>query len=63
LLATSTSANVAGASEIYASAQPNSTLASNAISQAGGGQPVDIRSPYLTLNWIIALTGIYPSRA
>jgi microcystin-dependent protein len=29
---------------------------------AGGGQPHDNRSPYLTLNYIIALEGIYPSR-
>jgi microcystin-dependent protein len=47
---------------IYSSAKPDSTLNANAISHVGGGQPVDVRSPYLTLNWIIALQGIYPSR-
>ena len=62
LLATTTGASVTGAPNIYASAQPNSTLAANAISSTGGNQPVDIRSPYLTFNWIIALVGIYPSR-
>ena len=30
--------------------------------QAGGGQPFGILQPYLTLNYIIALEGIYPSR-
>jgi microcystin-dependent protein len=50
-------------SGIYASSQPNTTLNPGAISQTGGSQPVDIRSPYLTLNWIIALQGIYPSRS
>jgi microcystin-dependent protein len=31
-------------------------------SAAGGGQPHDNRSPFLTLNYIIALEGIFPSR-
>jgi microcystin-dependent protein len=62
LLATSTGASVAGAPEIYAAPQPTSTLAPNAVSQTGSGQPVDIRTPYLTFNWIIALVGVYPSR-
>jgi microcystin-dependent protein len=29
---------------------------------AGNSQPVDIRNPYLTLNYCIALEGIFPSR-
>ena len=29
---------------------------------AGGGQPHDNRSPYLTLRFVIALQGIFPSR-
>lgn len=34
-----------------------------AITQtAGGGQPIPIISPYLALNYIIAVEGIYPSR-
>lgn len=28
----------------------------------GGGQPVSVRSPYLALNYIIAVHGIFPSR-
>ncbi len=48
---------------IYSSSQPNATLNPSAISPTGGGQPVDIRSPYLTFNWIIALQGVYPSRS
>jgi microcystin-dependent protein len=56
-LASSTHASV------YSSSTPNSTLNANAVSQVGGGQPVDVRSPYLTLNWIIALTGIFPSQS
>jgi microcystin-dependent protein len=34
-----------------------------AITYTGGGQPINLRSPYLTLNWIIALTGIFPSQS
>ena len=59
-------ATVKGASvnsaEIYASSQPNSTLNAGAVGMAGGNQPVDIRSPFLTFNWIIALNGVFPSR-
>jgi microcystin-dependent protein len=29
---------------------------------AGGGQPIDIRNPYLTINYSIAIEGIFPSR-
>jgi microcystin-dependent protein len=32
------------------------------IGQAGGSQPHENRQPYLTINFIIALEGIYPSR-
>lgn len=47
---------------IYAD-QPGSTmLAPNAISVAGGSQPHDNMQPYLGLNWIIAVNGIWPSR-
>ena len=28
----------------------------------GGGQPIAVQSPYLTLNWCVALNGVYPSR-
>ena len=47
---------------VYSSSRPDSTLNASAVSHAGGSQPVDIRSPYLTVNWIIALTGIFPSQ-
>lgn len=33
-----------------------------AIGNTGGGQPVSIVQPYLVLNYLIALNGIYPSR-
>ena len=50
----------AGASSYAAS--PNAPMAGNAVAPAGGGQPHENRSPYLTLNFCIALVGIFPSR-
>lgn len=40
----------------------NAAMAQGAITFAGGNQPHDNMSPYLVLNFIIALTGIFPSR-
>ncbi len=36
-------------------------LSSTAIGSAGGGQPHNNMQPYLVINYIIALTGIFPS--
>ncbi|HNS02595.1 MAG TPA: tail fiber protein [Anaerolineae bacterium] len=43
-------------------AVPNAQMAGNAVAPAGSGQPHENRSPYLALNFCIALVGIYPSR-
>lgn len=40
-----------------------SKLNSAVISQAGTGQPHENQQPYLVMNWLISLTGIYPSRS
>jgi microcystin-dependent protein len=32
------------------------------VSTVGGSQPHENRQPYLVMNWIIALSGIFPSR-
>lgn len=37
-------------------------LAAAAVGTSGGGQPHNNMQPYLTLNYIIALQGIYPPR-
>jgi microcystin-dependent protein len=42
-------------------ASANAPMARNAVAPAGGGQPHENRSPYLTLNFCIALVGIFPS--
>jgi microcystin-dependent protein len=43
-------------------ASPNATMSSAAIGNTGNNQPHENQAPYLTLAFIIALTGIYPSR-
>lgn len=43
-------------------ASPNTTMHPSAIGNAGGSQPHDNMPPYLVLNFIIALQGIFPSR-
>ena len=46
----------------YSTTAPNITLSPQSISMAGGSQPMDVRNPYLGINYIIALVGIFPSR-
>jgi microcystin-dependent protein len=50
-------------SNFYAPQSSNLTqMSPQMIQPAGGNQPFDIRDPYLTLNYCIALQGIFPSR-
>src|SRR5271155_1597434 len=44
-------------------AQPNQTLAAGMVGYAGGSLPHNNLMPYLTLNFCIALQGIYPQRS
>ena len=47
---------------IYAADDPTQPLAAEAIGVGGGGVPHANMMPYLTLNFCIALQGVYPSR-
>jgi microcystin-dependent protein len=49
-----------GAIEYYPS--PNTTMSATAIASNGGNQGHPNEAPYLVLNFIIALQGIFPSR-
>jgi len=45
----------------YIAAPATSPLAANSISSVGGSQPHDNFQPYLCINYIISLFGIFPS--
>lgn len=45
-----------------ATSQP-SKFNSAVVTPAGAGQPHENRQPFLVMNWLISLSGIYPSRS
>jgi microcystin-dependent protein len=51
----------AGTSAMYAGTA-DTVMNGAAIGNAGGSQPHDNQPPYLALNFVIALFGIFPSR-
>ena len=51
-----------GTSSDYTTAAADSTMNPAMIGNAGGNVPFSIVQPYLCVNFIIALTGIFPSR-
>lgn len=55
-------ANVSSPTPPYRPPSNLAPMASNPISVAGGGQPHNNLQPYLEINFIIALQGIFPQR-
>jgi len=47
----------------YGTSSPSGAMSAAATSATGGGQPHENRQPYLVLNYVIALQGIFPSRS
>jgi microcystin-dependent protein len=47
---------------LYVQVQPATPLNPTSVATVGAGTPHDNWSPYLVINFIIALTGIFPSR-
>jgi len=41
---------------------PQAPMSASAVSTAGGNQPHNNMMPYVALNWIIALQGVFPPR-
>jgi microcystin-dependent protein len=41
---------------------PNNAMHPQSLTSVGGGQPHDNMPPYLVLNFVIALVGIFPTR-
>ena len=48
------------ARNVYSTSQPDTTM--HALESAGGNQPHDNRQPFLVVNYIIALEGVFPSQ-
>ena len=47
----------------FSSAAPNATMNAAAVATAGGGQAHDNLMPFLVINFIISLFGIFPSQS
>lgn len=47
---------------LYSGNAPNESLAAPTVQPAGGSQPHDNMQPFLAINFIIALEGIFPSQ-
>ena len=47
----------------YSAAEPTAVMAKGAIAPTGNNQSHENRQPYLAVNYIIALFGIFPSRS
>jgi microcystin-dependent protein len=48
---------------MYAGPAATKNLSDNAVAPAGGDQPHNNMQPYLTLNFCIALQGVFPPRS
>ena len=51
-----------GGIPVYSSGNPNTQMNPKAIGPAGSSQPFATRNPFLGINYIIAIVGIFPSR-
>jgi microcystin-dependent protein len=62
LLADSGNSQSGGVPVYSNSGTPNGTLNAKSVGAAGGSQPVSILNPFLGMNYIICVEGLYPSR-
>jgi microcystin-dependent protein len=46
----------------FTESKPNTQMDNSALATVGGNTPIPILQPYLVINYIIATTGIFPSR-
>jgi microcystin-dependent protein len=51
------------AEQAYSTNAPNAAMSGAALSSVGGGLPHNNMSPYLVLNFVIAMVGIFPARS
>jgi microcystin-dependent protein len=52
----------ASAQQLYSNAAPAAAMNTGLIQPSGGNQPHDNMNPFLVINFIIALNGVFPSR-
>jgi microcystin-dependent protein len=57
-----TGAVLASSGNMYVAFGNPTTIAPTTLTTAGNGQPHENRQPFLSLYWVIALQGIFPSR-
>lgn len=53
----------ATAVNIYGNGPPTTPMAAQAVTPLGGGQPHENMAPFVAINYIIALFGIFPTQA
>jgi microcystin-dependent protein len=51
-----------GATQIYREVAPAAVMSANSLVPAGGSQPHTNIQPYLTINYIISLFGVFPTQ-
>jgi len=51
-----------GGANLFTGASNLAAMNPATIANSGGSQPHENRQPYLVMNWLIALTGIFPSQ-
>jgi microcystin-dependent protein len=61
-LAATADSQTGATTNTYTDVAPDTQLNSGSVTPAGGSQPVSLLTPYLGINYIIAWTGIWPSR-
>jgi microcystin-dependent protein len=52
-----------GSASVYSNAAPNLAMAAAAVGSAGGSQPHDNMVPFLVINFILSLFGVFPSQS
>ncbi|HXZ29372.1 MAG TPA: tail fiber protein [Terriglobales bacterium] len=50
-----------GSKSLYSTAAPNTAMAANVLASSGGSQPHDNMLPFLVINFILSLFGVFPS--
>ncbi|MFK7797785.1 MAG: phage tail protein [Aureispira sp.] len=56
-------ANTAGLDREYSNTNSDIRMSSNMVANTGGNQSHENRQPFLAINYIIALQGVFPSRS